>query len=224
MAKRVFSLVTRIALLGSQQGGYASNQEICITLGIASQQAFNALLPAKSPRPVGPGLNRELDTRLAPFIRRQGYSTSATLPDLPMTAGQFALPAECAYVDYYDIADAVTVEEVSGAALRYKLTDAVNGPTPDYPVVATVAGGTKQLYPRGIARVEVQFYARPTEPVYFEDYSAGEAAYVDDKSVDAGWDEDMEPELLVRSLRLLGLEIRDPALMQVAAQLTAESL
>lgn len=211
MAKRIFHLIDRLALLATQQGGFASKPELVKTLAIASQQAFNALLPAKAPRAIGPGLNRALDTRLSPFLRRQQY-----------TGGPVVLPPDCAYVDYYDVPGALAVEEVSGAALLHRLNDPIEGPTPQYVIVGAMPGQVKRLYP-DVDNATIQYYAYPTEPVYKEDYDTGAPVYNDVQSVDTGWGLEMEPELLVRSLRLLGLEIRDPQLQAVAAQLTAET-
>lgn len=221
MAKRIFTVINRIALLSTQQGGYASKQEMAATLATASQQAFNALIPAKSPRAMGPGLNRELDTRLAPFLVRQTFT--------PVN-GQFTLPATCAYVDFYEVPlsdtnpAAVEVQEVSGAAWNSRFNDVNCGPTVKFPIVGEVETGIKRIAPDTISRVIVQYYGRPTEPLYVETYPGGIPTYDDAASVDTGWREDMEPELIVRTLQLLGLEIRDPQLMQVAAQLKAESL
>lgn len=224
MAKRIFFLIDRLALLATQQGGFASKQELVKTLTIASQQAFNACLPAKSQRAIGPGLNRQLDTRILPFLREIQYGgTGAPLP----ATGRFTLPYP-GYVSFYDVEGAVTVEEVTGHAWRHKLADPIEGPDATHLIVRDVEGGNpmtpgKQIVPVPEAMV-VNLYCYPTEPVYFEDYTSGRPVYDDNQSVDTGWDVAMEPELLVRSLRLLGLEIRDPALMQVAAQLTAETL
>ena len=226
MAKRIFALVEHIALLASQQGGYVARQDIATHLGMASKQAFNALIPAKGPRS-GPGLNRAVDSRLRYFLRRQQYRTQPTnSPRLPIVDGQFTLPADCAYVDYYDMPGARTVQEVMGSALRYRRDDPIAGPTIKSPIVGEVENGDKQVYPASIDSVDVIYYCYPTVPVYAEIDATEDAPakYDDTASVDAGWGPEMDPELTVRTLRLMGLEIRDPQLQGVAAQLTAESL
>ena len=106
------SLTERLPPAGSpdQQGGYVPHPEIAQTVGLASQQAFAAMLPAESPRPMGPGLNREYDARLAPFLVRQAYATgSPTSPTLPLVAGVFTLPDSLAYVDFYEVGTAQNV-------------------------------------------------------------------------------------------------------------------
>jgi len=230
VAKRIFHLIDRLALLATQQGGFASKPELVKTLTVASQQAFNAMTPAKAPRPVGPGLNRALDTRLHPFLREASYTKLPDPNPRPLgitTGGRFALPEPC-YVDYYDIEGAEEVQEVVGQAWRQILADPIEGPDATHYKVRNVDSGDIKTPGRQISPVPETlvaiYYAYPTEPVYKEDYDTGAPVYNDDQSVDTGWGLEMEPELLVRSLRLLGLEIRDPQLQAVAAQLTAETI
>jgi len=227
VAKRIFNLVERIALLASQQGGYASRQDIAGHVGTASQQAWNALIPAKSQRAVGPGLNRSLDGRLTPFLRELVYLPSVGSGPLAIDIdGRFSLP-EPGYVSFYQVEGADSVEEVPGMGWGQRLRDPNCGPTTRAYIVRDVEHGPighgHQIAPIP-EKMVLNFYAQPTEPVYFESYVNDVATYDDTRSVDTGWGTEMDPELMVRALRLMGVEIRDPALQAVAAQLTAESV
>lgn len=229
--KRIRSLCERIAFLANEHGTYLSRAEVADTLGQASQQFFNSLVfpkqPVKAGRTFGPGYNRAEDSRLAPFIRRQEYTAdpnrvSATVRR--MVDGQFALPADCAYVSYYDLPSADTVEEVEGHALRLKRACPITGPTRTHPLVTTVENGDKQIYPADTERAFVQYYANPTKPVYALTDPTDENSYDDLLSVDMGWKEDAEPELLARALTLLGVPLRDPALQQAGIAHTQQDL
>ena len=218
MPKFVYDLVEKTALQATMQGGYVPKQEIVKMLGTASQQYQNHLLVLLAN-------NKRNDTALAPFLRRQDYNVSPGIPNArPMRDGQFTLPDDCAYVDYYDMAGADTVVEVDGYALRNRRASPITAPTKQYPLVTTVENGDKQVYPADVPGCSVQYYARVPQPVYAETYDAqGNAVYDDASSVDVGWGREHEPELIERTLRLLAQATRDGQLGQTAERLSQDN-
>lgn len=230
--KPIRHLVTHLQFLANQHGTYIPVQKVADTVGQASLELFNALLfpknPVKAGRTFGPGYNRAVDSRLAPFLRRQEYSADtdvqATSGALPMRDGQFALPAECAYVSYYDAPGADTVEEVEGHALRLRRACPITGPTTTFPLVTTVENGDKQFYPASTPRCGVQYYATPPKPVFALSDPENDASYADADSVDTGWKEDAHPELISRTLTLLGIPLRDGALQQAGITHTTQDV
>lgn len=231
--KRIRFLIEHIKFLANEYGTYVPVQKVADTLGQVSKQLQNALLfpkqPVKAGRSFGPGFNRAVDTRLAPFLRRVTFSADAAKVEaeadvLPLPNGRFALPAACAYVDYYDVPGAVTVPEVSGHALLHKLACPLTGPDAANPVVAAVEGGAKRLYPDTTPEVTVQYYEQVPAPVYALWDENDEDSYDDAASVDTGWNEDAEPELIARTLTMLGVPLRDPALQQAGVAQTQQDL
>jgi hypothetical protein len=226
LPKFVYDLVEKAALQATMQGGYVAKEEIATMLGTASLELFNHFLGRSDERKPGPhlGLNTRSQQALAPFVRRQQYSENPTGDQLPMTTGQFTLPADCAYVEYYDLPGADTVRQVSGFALRIARADVVNGPTKLNPLVTTVENGDIQIYPAETDHGTVQYIALPPAPVYAEKLDAdNNLVYDDTASVDVGWGREHEPDLLERTLRLLAQATRDSQLAGTAGALTQEN-
>lgn len=197
----------------------------CVAL--ASTELFNHFLGRSDERKPGPhvGLNTRSTQALAPFTRRQEYRAVPANPSESLLVdGQFTLPADCAYVDYYDMPGAQTVRQVEGHALRQARFDPVSGPTSAFPLVTTVENGEKQIYPATVTKAAVQYFARPPRPTYVETYAAdGTAMYDDLSSVDVGWGREHEPDLLQRTLRYVAQAIKDGMLTQTANGLTQEN-
>ena len=204
MPKFVYDLVEKTALQATMQGGYVPKQEIVLMLGTASQQYQNHLLERAAN-------NKRTDTALAPFLRRQEYSANpASANVLPLRDGQFALPVDCAQVDYYDMPGADTVVEVDGYALRNRRVSPLVGPSAQYPVIATVENGDKQIYPADATRCAVQYYAYVPEPTYVETYDTnGNAVYDDAASVDVGWGKQAGPILIRMTVAALAQSTKD---------------
>jgi hypothetical protein len=225
LAKFVFDLVDKAALQATMQGGYVPRQEIVKMLGTASVELFNHYLGRSDERKAGPhvGLNTRSRMALAPFVRRQRYAPNAVAPSLPIYNGQFTLPVECAYVDYYDIPSAVTVAQVEGFAKRLKRADPITGPTAQFPFISVVENGDCEVYPE-VPSVTVQYFALPPAPTYVETYDEnGNSSYNDTASVDVGWGREHEPDLLERTLRYVAQAIKDGQLAQTANGLTQEN-
>jgi hypothetical protein len=217
--KRIRRLVTRIQALANEHSTYLSVQQVADTVGQASLALFNSLIepkqPVKAGRTFGPGFNRAVDTRLAPFKKRV---------TLPVVGGVLTLPERCAYVTAYAVPGAVQVQEVDDHALALRLDCPLTGPTAKNPIVATVDEGQKQFYPVSVASCTVTCYLTPPTPVYGLTDESDENSYDDAQSVDTGWGEEAEPELISRTLTLLGIPLRDPALQQAGITHTTQDV
>ncbi|GGG61262.1 hypothetical protein [Hymenobacter glacieicola] len=234
MAKRIFSIVSVIRTLLDEQGAYASTPRIAEMLGMASKQLQTHYLGGTGlwrPRP-GVDLNTECRLALAPFLRDLFYEkeqAGVTEPtNLLEATGDFNLPLRFRYSTSAEVEGAVApVEWLDEHAKTHRLNCPIKGPTPDRPLISqrTAVAGLRRcrLHPASCPNLTLQYYELVPEPVYAESYASGNPEYDDAASVDTGWGEEHEPELITRTLRLLGVSLRDGMMQQAANLLTQEN-
>ncbi|TGE29813.1 hypothetical protein [Hymenobacter metallicola] len=214
----------------NQTRGYSTDPEIDDALLVASRELFahyNGPVSEYAPgRPIpreGYQLNTTINVALHPFKKSQDYAVSPTAPAVKLANGFIPFPKGYVRPTAFDVPGAEeTARIVNDNQLAFRLKSPVNAPTAEYPIIAVVDKGY-QLYPKDVAAVTFGYLALPPEPRYALKLDSqgeiirdaeGEPTYDDANSVDHGWPEANENELIARALKILGVEGRDAAVQQ----------
>ena len=107
----------------------------------------------------------------------------------------------------------VEVSVVDDSELGYILNSSIVNPEPDYPVVAFYETGL-QFYPDNSENVVLTYLRRPTKPNWAYNLVNGRPVYDADNSIHLEFPDETLNELLVKILSYVGINLREPQLVQ----------
>ncbi len=184
---------------GKFQTGWRSPEKIDNALHIAQLQYFNELLQA-FPK------DEQTEMLLRPFMQTSKLTYDATLK---------AFPAELYTIDALLTATGTRIEKVPTHQWSFKLKSTISSPTKEYPAYRHLQGGKIEVVPEGaFPEVYAYRFVTPTFPKWAYDRQGSQQIYNDNNSTDLQWNEQALPLLINRTLKLLGISVRDEQLVQ----------
>ena len=110
-------------------------------------------------------------------------------------------------------------EEVKKEEIPYLISSKLNQPTSDYPIYYNEGNFVKILPTSYSGQVLLDYVTMPSDPVWaFNKTDNGPYEYYPDSSVDFQIHESDEVDLVIKILAYAGVVIKDPTVIQVAAQ------
>tara|TARA_B100000497_G_C7691985_1_gene421074 strand:+ start:1025 stop:1729 length:705 start_codon:yes stop_codon:yes gene_type:complete len=107
----------------------------------------------------------------------------------------------------------VEVSVVDDSELGYILNSAIVSPEPDYPVACFYEQGI-QFYPEESNRVVLTYLRRPAKPLWAFTTVNGRPVHDESNSVNLEFPEETLNEILVKILSYIGINLREPQLIQ----------
>lgn len=244
MPKLVFTIVSRVALLATQQGsGYVSKADIASLLDQASLEKWNNEYGKGSQTRNGrqvPAIAYQVNQRVTDamqwWLRVQKYSTDPTGITLSFEQdGSLEVPPDFVHPTSLTWAGAkAPIDVLDDAQVAYALSDPTEAPTADYPAAEVLPGRGYLPYPNVLAEVEasgkpveitVKYLGTPFTPVYAE-IRNGQGlvtGYDDAASVDTGWGPEATPWLVSRVTELLGIQEQNPQLAALGNKMVQDN-
>lgn len=204
MAKYIEEIHTFVNFLtGKGQTGYFSPEEIDGAVYEASKDLFND-------RYVQFAQTKRLTDDLSPF------KSNPTLLTID-TDGHADKPVDYLYaVAITSGATNVKVEEIEDAFIGNELNDPLCGPEVEYPICAFYDEYI-QFYPiTGLSNVKITYLKSPVKPLWAYTIVNDRPVYDDASSVDVEWNAQNIRELTTRTLKYLGVTLREGELVQFA--------
>lgn len=145
------------------------------------------------------------------------FYTSTTLNH---TSGSVTMPSGLYMLTGVYSSDRVKeFEEVKKEEIPYLISSKLNQPTSDYPIYYNEGNFVKILPISYSGQVLLDYVTMPSDPVWaFNKTDNGPYEYYPDSSVDFQIHESDEVDLVIKILAYAGVIIKDPTVIQVAAQ------
>lgn len=221
--KDVFDIVQSLAQ--KQKHGTISISEYDKYANMASMDLFNERMGSerdyyklgKGIAKTGPGMNKQVDASLNPFL----------VPDksIVLASGTGLLPSDCELIDTVSVGG-VDAKWVPKFKVNSYLKSTIDVPTAAYPIYSdsgldeSTKASVIKVYPTTITAAIVTYYRTP-KPVkygYTVDTVKNRPVYQESSTVNFEWSGTEKLQLVFRICKYLGLAIRDNELIQVSEQ------
>ena len=142
------------------------------------------------------------------------FSTSGTLT---FTAGVAAEPDDIYRTILITINGDTEVEQVKKTELAYLNSSKLTAPTASYPVYYN-EGDNVKIFPTTITSANIDYIRKPLDPLWAFNSSGGAYTYNEAGSTDFELHPSEETLLVTKILAYAGVVLKDPTVIQVAAQ------
>lgn len=174
------------------------------------------------------GKTQKINRFLMPFLKQE---------QLTLTSGKVDIPTDFEHVRYVDLpADQANstgdiyktgqeVKVIEDGFWNGRVTRALNGPDRT-PIMRFEDDGTGdiniQVLPVSIAKINLYYFKKVIRPVYAYTSSGTRYIYDDANSVDVEWSPQLFPQLRLKTLESLGINLREQQVIQYTELLKAQ--
>jgi hypothetical protein len=154
---------------------------------------------------------------LRPFVKRINLNLNFGQLQYPEDYVHFASLMAVRFVNIAGTSNSIPrhieIQAVDESELGYMLGSDIVYPEPDYPVVAFY-DNYMQVYPIETSNVIFTYLRRPVKPLWAFDIVNNRPVYNDANSVDIEFPDETLNEIAMKILSYVGINLREPSLMQ----------
>jgi len=153
---------------------------------------------------------KKIQDKIDPF-----YATT----DITLTSGIGTLPTFYNIISVSTDSRLTDIERVEKAKLSFLLSSPLTTPSTTFPVYY-ITGSTLTINPSSLTSITMDYISKPSDPVwnYSTDSTTGAFTYTSTDTIDFGLHVSDEVDLVLGILKYAGVIIKDPSIIQAAAQ------
>ncbi len=198
--KAIFSIHERIKLaLSKETGKYYTPEELDLEINTESQNLFNKYYESYA-------ATQTEASYLAPFIKIAPIAYDSNLPG-------FAKPAEMVHPILVTTADDKDIRVIEHQHWAKRVLDPLVGPEDNDPIIRFDASSMKVL-PATVNEILLHYLKIPDTAKWAYTTVGSQFIYDDNNSIDTGWTEVVNDQIINRVLTNLGIAQREPEVIQ----------
>lgn len=200
-------------LVRENQNARFSPNEFVTAYNLSQNQVFDKYLGKITIAPhIALGQNERIAERLKPFkLTDQSFGVFSQIAPYP-TGFQ-------AITNMSNLATGFNIDYIDDAKLRARLNSVIDPINEANPAVYTNTDTGWKIWPDTIATVLVSYYKIPDSVVWGYTTVSGRQVYDATTSTHPKWDDVSNKEIIGRTVRELGISLKDTAMIQIGEQI-----